>query len=79
MSDAAQITEPLQSLAAVMILTGKPQDGVRWLAAIQAIRVRLGGGPPPEWLPLGDPLAVARGTGRRDLPARQEGRALAVA
>jgi predicted ATPase/class 3 adenylate cyclase len=58
--DAAQITEPLQGLAAVMILTGQPEDGVRWLAANQAIRDRLGGGPPPEWLRLGDPLAVAR-------------------
>jgi hypothetical protein len=32
----------------------------RWLAANQAIRERLGGGLPPEWLRLGDPLAVAR-------------------
>jgi tetratricopeptide (TPR) repeat protein len=58
--DAAQITEPLQGLAAVMILTGQTEDGIRWLAANQAIRERLGGGPPPEWLRLGDPLAVAR-------------------
>jgi predicted ATPase/class 3 adenylate cyclase len=58
--DAAQLTEPLQGLAAVMIVTGHPEVGVRWLGANAAIRERLGGGPPPEWLRLGDPLAVAR-------------------
>jgi predicted ATPase/class 3 adenylate cyclase len=58
--DATQLTEPLQGLAAVMIHTGEPEAGVRWLAASSAIRERLGGGPPPEWLRLGDPLAVAR-------------------
>jgi predicted ATPase/class 3 adenylate cyclase len=58
--DATQLTEPLQGLAAVMILTGHPEIGVRWLGANAAIRERLGGGPPPEWLRLGDPLAVAR-------------------
>lgn len=58
--DATQLTEPLQGLAAVMILTGHPETGVRWLGANAAIRERLGGGPPPEWLRLGDPLAAAR-------------------
>jgi predicted ATPase len=58
--DATQLTEPLQGLAAVMILTGRPEVGVRWLGANAAIRERLGGGPPPEWLRLGDPLAAAR-------------------
>jgi predicted ATPase len=58
--DATQLTEPLQGLAAVMILTGHPEVGVRWLGANAAIRERLGGGPPPEWLRLGDPLAAAR-------------------
>jgi predicted ATPase/class 3 adenylate cyclase len=58
--DATQLTEPLQGLAAVMILTGQPEIGVRWLGANAAIRERLGGGPPPEWLRLGDPLAAAR-------------------
>ena len=58
--DATQLTEPLQGLAAVMILTGHAEIGVRWLGANAAIRERLGGGPPPEWLRLGDPLAVAR-------------------
>ena len=58
--DATQLTEPLQGLAAVMILTGHPEVGVRWLGASAAIRERLGGGPPPEWLRLGDPLAAAR-------------------
>jgi hypothetical protein len=43
-----------------MILTGHPEVGVRWLGANAAIRERLRGGPPPEWLRLGDPLAVAR-------------------
>ena len=58
--DASQLTEPLQGLAAVMILGDRPEAGVRWLAASAAIRERLGGGPPPEWLRLGDPFAVAR-------------------
>jgi tetratricopeptide (TPR) repeat protein len=58
--DATQLTEPLQGLAAVMILTGHPEVGVRWLGANAALRERLGGGPPPEWLRLGDPLAAAR-------------------
>jgi predicted ATPase/class 3 adenylate cyclase len=58
--DATQLTEPLQGLAAVMIKSGRPEAGVRWLAASAAIRERLGGGPPPEWLRLGDPLAEAR-------------------
>jgi predicted ATPase/class 3 adenylate cyclase len=58
--DATQLTEPLQGLAAVMILKGQAKAGVRWLAASAAIRERLGGGPPPEWLRLGDPLAAAR-------------------
>ena len=43
-----------------MILTGHPEIGVRWLGANAAIRERAGGGPPPEWLRLGDPLAAAR-------------------
>jgi hypothetical protein len=30
------------------------------LGANAAIRERLGGGPPPEWLRLGDPLGEAR-------------------
>jgi predicted ATPase len=58
--DATQLTEPLQGLAAVMIVTGHPEVGVRWLGANAALRERLGGGPPPEWLRLGDPLAPAR-------------------
>jgi tetratricopeptide (TPR) repeat protein len=58
--DASQLTEPLQGLAAVMILGDQPVAGVRWLAASSAIREQLGGGPPPEWLRLGDPLAIAR-------------------
>jgi len=61
MGDAAALTEPLQGLAAVAIATGDADRGVRLLAANDAIRERLGGGPPPEWLRIGDPLAEARG------------------
>ena len=57
---AATVLEPIQGLAAVAIATGDPDRGVRLLAASAAIRERLGGGPPPEWLRLGDPLADAR-------------------
>jgi predicted ATPase/class 3 adenylate cyclase len=58
--DAASLTEPLQGLAAVAIATGDADRGVRLLGANDAIRERLGGGPPPEWLRLGDPLTDAR-------------------
>jgi predicted ATPase/class 3 adenylate cyclase len=60
LGDAASLTEPLQGLAAVAIATGETERGVRLLGANDAIRERLGGGPPPEWLRLGDPLAEAR-------------------
>jgi len=60
LGDIAQTTEPLQGLGAVLIATGNPERGVRLLGANAAIRERLGGGPPPEWLRLGDPLADAR-------------------
>jgi predicted ATPase/class 3 adenylate cyclase len=62
LGDTAQMTEPLQGLAAVLIATGDVEQGVRLLGANAAIRERLGGGPPPEWLRLGDPLAEARRT-----------------
>jgi predicted ATPase/class 3 adenylate cyclase len=58
--DTAQMTEPLQGLAAVLVSMGEPERGVRLLGANAAIRERLGGGPPPEWLRLGDPLGEAR-------------------
>jgi len=60
LGDAASLTEPLQGLAAVAIASGETERGVRLLAANAAIRERIGGGPPPEWLRLGDPLADAR-------------------
>jgi predicted ATPase/class 3 adenylate cyclase len=60
LGDIAQTTEPLQGLAAILVSTGQLERGVRLLGAISAIRERLGGGPPPEWLRLGDPLGVAR-------------------
>jgi predicted ATPase/class 3 adenylate cyclase len=60
LGDAASLTEPLQGLAAVLIDQGRAEVGVRLLAANAAIRERIGGGPPPEWLRLGDPLARAR-------------------
>jgi hypothetical protein len=60
LGDAASLTEPLQGLAAVLIATGETERGVRLLGANDAIRERLGGGPPPEWLRLGDPFTEAR-------------------
>ena len=60
LGDAASVTEPLQGLAAVSIARGESDLGARLLAATAAIRERIGGGPPPEWLRLGEPLPVAR-------------------
>ena len=60
LGDQASLTEPLQGLAAIDVATGNPERGVRLLAASNAVRERLGGGPPPEWLRLGDPLGDAR-------------------
>ena len=60
LGDAASLSEPLQGLAAVAIALGDVARGVRLLGASDAIRDRLGGGPPPEWLRLGDPLSAAR-------------------
>ena len=58
--DEAALTEPLQGLAAVAVATGDAAAGVRLLGANASIRERAGGGPPPEWLRLGDPLGHAR-------------------
>jgi predicted ATPase/class 3 adenylate cyclase len=60
LGDAVALTEPLQGLAAVAIATGEVELGVRLLGANAAIRERSGGGPPPEWIRLGDPLGDAR-------------------
>jgi len=60
LGDVASMTEPLQGLAGVLIARGENERGVRLLAANTAIRERIGGGPPPEWLRLGDPLSAAR-------------------
>jgi hypothetical protein len=60
LGDAASLTEPLQGLAAIAVATGDPERGVRLLGANAAIRERIGGGPPPEWLRLGDPLGDAK-------------------
>jgi tetratricopeptide (TPR) repeat protein len=60
LGDDASLTEPLQGLAAVAIAIGNAELGVRLLGANAAIRERLGGGPPPEWIRLGDPLGDAR-------------------
>jgi hypothetical protein len=54
------MTEPLQGLAAVLVAIGDAERGVRLLGANAAIRERLGGGPRPEWLRLGDPFGEAR-------------------
>ncbi len=56
LGDAAALSEPLQGLAAVAIAMGNADRGVRLLGANDAIRERLGGGPPPEWLRFGDPM-----------------------
>jgi predicted ATPase/class 3 adenylate cyclase len=76
--DEAALSEPLQGLAAVAVATGDAETGVRLLAANDAIRERLGGGPPPEWLRLGDPLGEAREALTADAYARawDEGRSL---
>jgi predicted ATPase/class 3 adenylate cyclase len=60
LGDAASLTEPIQGLAAVAIATGNPALGVQLLGVNAAIRERIGGGPPPEWIRLGDPLGDAR-------------------
>lgn len=60
MGDTVALTEPLQGLAAVLVASGDGERGVRLLGANDAIRERAGGGPPPEWLRLGDPFSVAR-------------------
>jgi predicted ATPase/class 3 adenylate cyclase len=63
LGETAGVTEPFQGLAAIAIASGDAalvRRGVRWLGAYHALRERLGGGPPPEWLRLGDPLAAAR-------------------
>jgi predicted ATPase/class 3 adenylate cyclase len=70
LGDAASLTEPLQGLAAVAIKSGDAEQGVRLLGANAAIREQLGGGPPPEWLRLGDPLADARAILDEDAFAR---------
>ena len=65
LGEAAGVTEPFQGLAAIAIASGEPDlivRGVRWLGAYAAMREQMGGGPPPEWLRLGDPLAAARAT-----------------
>ena len=60
LGDVASMTEPLQGMAAVAIAMGDAERGVRLLGANDAIREQLGGGPPPEWLRLGDPFSEAR-------------------
>jgi predicted ATPase/class 3 adenylate cyclase len=60
LGDEASLTEPLQGLAALALTARDPERAVRLLAANASIRERLGGGPPPEWLQLGDPLEEAR-------------------
>jgi hypothetical protein len=60
MGDTVAVTEPLQGLAAVLIVGDDPERGVRLLGANASIRERAGGGPPPEYLRLGDPFTPAR-------------------
>src|SRR2546428_9308902 len=60
LGDVASMTEPLQGLAGVLVARGEHERGVRLLAASTAIRERIGGGPPPEWLRLREPLPAPR-------------------
>ena len=60
LGDTVALTEPLQGLAAVLIASGDSERGVRLLGAHEAIREQAGGGPPPEWLRLGDPFSPAK-------------------
>jgi predicted ATPase/class 3 adenylate cyclase len=60
LGDTVAMTEPLQGLAAVLIAGDEPEVGVRLLGANAGIRERAGGGPPPEYLRLGDPFTAAR-------------------
>ena len=63
LGELSGVTEPFQALAAIAIATKDPElvaRGVRWLAAYTVMREQMGGGPPPEWLKLGDPLGDAR-------------------
>ena len=78
--DAAALSEPLQGIAAVAVAAGDVERGVRLLGANDAIRERLGGGPPPEWLHLGDPFTPAREALGDEAyeKAWQAGRALSV-
>lgn len=57
---SASMIEPLQGLAAVEVASGDPIRGVQILGGVDAIRERIGGGPPPEWIRLGDPVGDAR-------------------
>ncbi len=80
LGDTVALTEPLQGLAAVLIATGDAEHGVRLLGAHEAIREQAGGGPPPEWLRLGDPFSPAKeqlGADRYQA-AWEAGRALSV-
>jgi predicted ATPase/class 3 adenylate cyclase len=80
LGDTVALTEPLQGLAAVLIATGDAERGVRLLGAHAAIREQAGGGPPPEWLRLGDPFSEAKaqlGEERYD-SAWEAGRAFSV-
>lgn len=74
------VIEPLQGLAAVLIATGDPERGVRLLGAQAVIREQAGGGPPPEWLRLGDPYSAAKSQlGEADYAAAWEaGRSLSA-
>ena len=78
--DTAALTEPLQGIAAVAVAAGDIERGVRLLGANEAIRERLGGGPPPEWIHLGDPFTPAREALGDEAyeKAWQAGRALSV-
>jgi hypothetical protein len=63
LGESSGVTEPFQGLAAIAIATGEPElvaRGVRWLGAYAQMREQMAGGPPPEWLRLGDPLGDAR-------------------
>ncbi len=78
LGSAAPMIEPLQGLAAVAVASGDSIRCARLLGAVEALRERIGGGPPPEWIRLGDPLEEARqaiGSEQVD-EALSEGRAM---
>ncbi len=60
LGDQASMTESMLMMSALASAEGRHERAVRLLGAATAIRERLGGGTPPEWLMMGDPVDAAR-------------------